>query len=184
MEKIKNNGYGYGSGSGYGYGDGSGYGYGYGSGIKTFNNNDVYIVDGVQTLIYSVHENYAKGAILKDDLTLEQCFIARVEDCFAHGKTLRDAFNDVNSKAFEDKPIEERIEMFKNRFKKDVKYPAKDFYGWHHILTGSCEMGRKNFAANHGIDIDKDSFTVKEFIALTENDYNGEIIKQLKNSYI
>ena len=42
---------------------------------------------------------------------------------------------------------------------------------------------RKYFAKNHDIDLDKDKVTVKEFIELTENDYGGNIIKQLKESY-
>ena len=80
--------------------------------------------------------------------------------------------------------IEEKIELFKERFP-DVnkKYPVKDFYQWHHNLTGSCEMGRKSFAKNHRIDIENDMMTVKEFINLTENAYCGEVIKELKESY-
>lgn len=44
-------------------------------------------------------------------------------------------------------------------------------------------MGRKSFAKNHGINIDTDKFTVQEFIKITENDYGGTIIKQLKKYY-
>lgn len=43
-------------------------------------------------------------------------------------------------------------------------------------------MGRDNFVNNHGLNLE-DEFTVKEFIRLTENDYGGEIIKQLKEYY-
>ena len=80
--------------------------------------------------------------------------------------------------------IEEKIKLFKEKFP-DVnkKYSVKDFYQWHHNLTGSCEMGRKSFAKNHGINIDNDTMTVKEFIDLTENAYCGGIIKELKESY-
>lgn len=80
--------------------------------------------------------------------------------------------------------VEEKIELFKEKFP-DVnkKYTVKDFYQWHHILTGSCEMGRKSFANSHNIDIDNDMMTVKEFIKLTENAYCVEIIKELKESY-
>ena len=80
--------------------------------------------------------------------------------------------------------IEKKIKSFKEKFP-DVnkKYPVKDFYQWHHNLTGSCEMGRKAFARSHVIDIDNDMMTVKEFISLTENAYCGEVIKELKESY-
>ena len=52
----------------------------------------------------------------------------------------------------------------------------------HHYLTGSCEMGREAFVKRHGIDLDK-TYTVEEFIELTEDDYGGEIIKNLKERY-
>ena len=75
---------------------------------------------------------------------------------------------------------EERIEAFWNCHNKTDKYPVKDFYDWHHKLTGSCEMGRNEFAKDHGIDLDNDMMTVDEFIKLTENAYGGEIIRKLK----
>lgn len=56
---------------------------------------------------------------------------------------------------------------------------AKELYKWHNILTGSCEFGRREFCKDHKIDIDKDLLTVNEFIALTVNEYGGDIITQL-----
>ena len=44
-------------------------------------------------------------------------------------------------------------------------------------------MGRKSFASSHGIDIENDMLTVKEFMDLTENAYCGEVIRQLRESY-
>ena len=80
--------------------------------------------------------------------------------------------------------IRKKIKLFKEKFS-DVnkKYFVKDFYQWHHILTGSCEMGRKSFARNYNIDIENDMMTVKEFISLTEDAYRGKIIKELKENY-
>lgn len=68
-------------GSGDGYGSGYGSGYGYGDGIKRFNGETVYRIDGVNTLIRSVRGNTAHGAILNDDLTLTSCYIAK-QDVF------------------------------------------------------------------------------------------------------
>ena len=56
-----------------------------------------------------------------------------------------------------------------------------DFYRWHTLLTGSCELGKKAFAESRGIDLEKDMFSVGEFIGLAENAYGAEIIKKLKN---
>ena len=58
---------------------GSGDGYGYGSGYgdwKEYDGRKVYYIDDLPTLIFSVHSNYAKGAIVGKDLVLKPCFIA------------------------------------------------------------------------------------------------------------
>ena len=177
-------GYGFGSGFGYGDGDGSGYGYGYGYGfgygIKSYAGKDVYLLDGVQTIIAAVHRNTAVGYILGNDLTLRRCYIAKGNGYFAHGDTLKGAVDALQDKIYVNLDTDEKIGRFITEVDADKKYPAKFFYDWHHRLTGSCEMGRKDFAMRNGIDLDTDSFTVREFINLTENAYGGEIIRKVK----
>ena len=177
-------GYGYGYGLGDGSGSGSGYGYGSDSGsdegVKNINGENVYKVDNVQTIIRAVHGNVARGAILNSDLTLMPCYIAKQDDKFAHGETLREAMSALRDKLFKDMPEEERIDAFLEEHKPGVEYPCRDLYEWHHRLTGSCEMGRKQFAKDHGIDIDKDKMTVERFIELTRNAYGGEIIRKVE----
>ena len=63
-----------------------------------------------------------------------------------------------------------------------MKYPNEEFFVWHNRLTGSCEMGRKAFAAEHGIDMSATS-TVEAFIELTKNAYGGSVIRQLAERY-
>ena len=190
-ERIKaflDTGYGYGYGSGYGYGDGSGYGsgYGYGDGsgygIKSLNNQDIYIVDGVPTIITALFDNYAKGFIVGNDFTLKPCYVAKSGGIFAHGKTLREAVAAMQDKLFEDMPEEERIAVFIECHDYEGTYNNTDLYDWHHRLTGSCEMGRQQFAIDHGIDLDG-KMSVKEFIKLTKNAYGGDIIKKLEKEY-
>ena len=170
-----------GSGYGDGYGDGSGYGYGSGDGVKELNGETIYMIDDTPTFIDSVHGNYAKGRILQSDLTTQDCFIAKVYGrYFAHGETLKQAFNDAMNKSFQDIPEDERIARFKEQYPdNDMKIPARELFDWHNRLTGSCEMGRNNFVRNHGIDIDNDSFTVREFVELTKNDYGGSTIRKI-----
>ena len=181
-------GYGDGSGSGDGYGDGSGdgsgYGYGSGSGdgVDSFQDKDVYLVDGVQTIIEQIKGSFAKGFILNSDFTLEPCYVAKGNGYFAHGKTLREAREALRAKIFENMDPEETIEEFMKKFKKGERYPGTDFFEWHHYLTGSCQMGREAFVRNHDLNIE-DTFTVEEFIELCENDYGGEIIRQLKERW-
>ena len=180
-------GYGYGHGSGHGSGNGYGNGYGYGHGsdkdISKFNNDKVYLVDDVPTIIKKVKGTIAQGYILNSDFTLQPCYIAKGHNKFAHGKTVRKAVEDLQSKIFKDMDTDEAIELFLEEFT-DLykKYPANDFYIWHNRLTGSCEMGRQSFAKNKGIDLENDMFTVQEFIDLTRNDFGGNIIEQLEET--
>ena len=181
-------GYGYGSGSGYGYGygdgsgSGSGYGSGYGDRIKSINGNNVYRIDGLPTIFVSVRNNIAKGFILQTDLSLTPCYIVKENNKFAHGNTLREAFEALQEKLYDDSTEEERIERFKEHFVDfSKKYTANELFIWHHILTGSCKIGRESFCKNKGINIEKDAFTIYEFIELTKNEYNGNIIKKLLN---
>lgn len=167
------------SGAGGGYGFGSGYGDGYGADIKFFCGSPAYEIDGITTIITAVFGSYAKGYILEPCLTLTPCYIAKQESHFAHGKTLSEAVAAVAEKAFEDMPEEDRIAEFRKCHQKGVKYPARDLYDWHHRLTGSCEMGRNTFAAEHGIDLNSDMFTVAEFVELCGKSYGGEIIRKL-----
>lgn len=168
-----------GYGSGYGDGSGSGYGYGSGDGVKSFNRETVYQIDGVNTLIRSVRGNTAHGAILNGNLTLTPCYIVKQGDVFAHGETLREAMEALRDKLFEDMPEEERIDAFLRETDREKTYPTQYFYDWHHCLTGSCDMGRKQFAHDHGIDLEHGMMTLTEFLELTKNAYGGDVIRKV-----
>lgn len=171
-------GYGYGDGDGSGDGFGSGSGYGSGDGIKSFNRETVYRIDGVNTLIRSVRGNTAHGAILNKDLTLTPCYIVKQGNLFAHGETLREAMEALRDKLFEDMPEDERIDAFLRETDREKTYPTQYFYDWHHRLTGSCDMGRKQFARDHGVDLDHGMMTLTEFLELTKNAYGGDVIRK------
>ena len=179
---------GYGSGSGDGYGSGSGDGYSYGSGygysdIKALNGNIVDYIDDVKTIITHVRGYIARGYIVKEDLTFEPCFIAKVGNSFAHGKTIKEAVADAEAKEMENMPIEERIKKFIEVFGTlDSKHSGKEFYDWHNILTGSCRMGRDEFCKAHGIDLEK-KYTVRYFLDITKDSYGSDVIQQIIAAY-
>lgn len=180
-------GYGYGSGNGDGdrYGNGFGSGFGNGSegagyGIKIFNNQNVYQIDDIATIISSIRNNIAKGFILQSDFTLTPCYVVKQDNYFSHGSTLKEAFESLQEKLYKNTSLEERIIKFKNKFTDfNTKYPASELFIWHNILTGSCKMGRESFAKDHNINIQTDTFTIYEFIELTKDSYNGGNIKLL-----
>lgn len=76
-----------------------------------------------------------------------------------------------------------RLSCSEKKIKDGVKYPAREFYDWHHKLTGSCEFGRKSFAQDHGIDLDAGMYTAREFVEITKDAYGGEIVGRLKEYY-
>ena len=175
-------GYGDGSGSGSGDGYGYGYGYGYGSYIASVNHHVAALVDGVLTVFRSVHKNIARGWILNSDMTLVPCFVVKSGALFAHGETLRDAISSLRDKLFEDMPEEDRIKAFVEAHKPGIAVSNQDLFDWHHRLTGSCLMGRKEFVERHGINLDG-STTPEEFIRLTEHAYGGDVIRKLRSFY-
>ena len=176
-------GYGDGSGGGSGYGYGAGYGFcsGYGSctDIIMFNVEKIYLIDGVPTIIKKIKKQIAKGFILRDDLTLQPCYVAKINNCYAHGNTIREAVKQAKGKAFELLPEDDRIKKFWECHNLTDRYPAKDLYEWHHILTGSCEMGRSQFVREKGVDLEMDTFTVDEFVKMCKDRYGGDVIKKL-----
>lgn len=178
-------GFAYGFGIGEGDGSGSGFAFdfgegdGDGSGIIEYAGQKVWYIDGLPTIIKKIRHNVAKGFILKRNLTLLPCYIAKVENSFAHAPTIKEAVRQAAEKAFQNLPVEKRIEEFWKYHNDKIKYPARDLWLWHNKLTGSCEMGRNQFAAERGIDIDNDFFTVKEFYQMCKNEFGGEIIAQM-----
>ena len=182
-------GYGYGDGSGSGSGYGSGYGYGDGSGygygekIIKVNGEDVYYIDNVPTIITAILGNYAKGFTVGQDYQLTPCYVAKSDNgLFAHGKDLHEAEEALIEKITESMTEEERIDLFCQTFKKGEKYKGKEFFDWHNRLTGSCLLGRNEFVKNHGLSLEE-SYTVEQFIELTENAYGSSIIKALKRKW-
>ena len=180
-------GYGYGCGCGYGYGSGCGYGYGdgcgYGSGIKEMNGDKVYVIDDVPTIIKSVHDNIAQGFILNNDLTLQPCYIVKEQNKFAHGDTLHDAFMSLQEKLYDGSTEEERIEAFREKFPDyDTPYSNRALFAYHHVLTGSCRMGRESFCKYKGINL-SDTTTVRQFVLLTKDSYGSVTIRKLPQAY-
>lgn len=180
-----NDGSGYGDGSAEGYSNDtySGYGQCFGSGVAEVNGLKVYIIDGTLTIITSVRANVAQGFLLKSDLQMIPCYVVKENNTFAHGSTLRSAFNCLQEKLYNDRTEEERIEAFMKKFPKyDVKYDNRDLFTYHHVLTGSCQMGRESFMSSKGLTFDGKT-SVREFVELTKDVYGGDIVKKLPGAY-
>ena len=175
-----------GSGCGCGYGsgdgDGSGYGDGDGDGMSHFNNQTVFKIDDINTIITHIKDNVSKGYILNEDFTTENCYVVKGNGYFAHGKSIREAQQALVEKYMENMDKDEVIEKFMSEFEHGKKYKGSVFFDWHHYLTGSCLMGRESFVKNHGLSL-YDEFTVEEFINLCRDDYGGNVIRDLEEKW-
>ncbi|MDR1562298.1 MAG: hypothetical protein LBS54_04320 [Dysgonamonadaceae bacterium] len=198
------NGSGYGSGDGSGYGDGYGYGSGYGDGdgygngsgnsefkargyktdyksvLTKLNGWDVWYVDNIPCVFFSVKGDLAKVGIVQDDFTFKEAFIAKYNGYFAHGETARKALQDAENKYFSSASFEETAALFKAEVSPTKKYPVRYFFNWHGRLTGSCELGRMEFAKSHNLDLDRDEISLSEFFNLVRNAYGAEKIRSIE----
>ena len=108
--------------------------------------------------------------------------VNRLSKLIEAGVAVKEAVKAMQAKIFENMNPDEIIASFIDKFEKGKKYPGTEFFEWHHYLTGSCLMGRESFVKRHELNLE-DEITVDEFIALCENDYGSEIIKQLKKQW-
>ena len=100
-----------------------------------------------------------------------------------YGETLKEAYAEAEAKAMEKMPLEERLSKFKTEFPSlQTMATCAEFYKWHHILTGSCTMGRDQFVKSRGLDMEKE-YTVEYFLSITEYAYGRDAIRQLKEMY-
>ena len=173
---------GYGCGSGDGSGDGCGYGSGDGYGLKSLCGEPVYMIDGVPTIITGLRGSVAMGFIVMTDLSKRKTFVVKGGGKFAHGEDLHAAQAALEEKLFDDMPIEEKLEAFREKFTPGEAYAVADFYDWHHRLTGSCTQGRDAFAQDHELSM-SDAMTPEEFVDLTKDAFGGRIIRQLAEYY-
>ena len=165
-----------------GDGSGDGYGSGYGYGLKSLCGEPVYMIDGVPTIITGIHDSVAMGYIVMADLSKRKTFVVKGGGKFAHGEDLHAAQAALEEKLFDDMPVEEKLEAFREQFTPGGAYAVADFYDWHHRLTGSCTQGRDAFAQDHELRM-SDAMTPEEFIDLTKDAFGGRIIRQLAEHY-
>ena len=151
----------------------------------TDNNHKAFQSDDTPTIITQIFGDYEDGfSVTIHDFTSTPCYIARNKEYgfYAHGKTLREAYQSLQEKIFDTMPVEERIEKFIEHFAADKTYKGSEFFEWHHILTGSCLFGREQFIKSRHLDLNAE-YTVAQFIFLCEHEYGGEVITRLKKRY-
>lgn len=75
---------------------------------------------------------------------------------------------------------QERINRFIETHNLTDKYPARDLYNWHTILTESCTQGKDNFVKKYGVDLDEYEATLSEFFEATQYEHGKEILEMIR----
>ena len=84
----------------------------------------------------------------------------------------------------EARPVEDRIAEFKKQYPElTTKATGKELYDWHHILTGSCTMGRDEFCRAKDVKMDQ-LYTIEYFLTITADSYGSDVIRQVRESYV
>lgn len=138
--------------------------------------NDAAFIEGLRGGIVRASEE--RENLLKQLAVKEQYdkVAKQIEGIKKERKALQEQLDD-------DSTEEERIEAFRKKFPEyDTPYSNRDLFAYHHVLTGSCRMGRESFCKDKGIDLDG-STTVREFIELTKGSYGGDVICKLPEAY-
>jgi hypothetical protein len=184
MEKVKfyiapksGDGSGDGSGSGSGYGVGAGDGSGSGYGLLSFNGIAVDRIDLIPTIISAVFGNFAKAKIIHEDFTTEDCYVAKNETTYAHGKTLKDALASLNFKLHKNNYNPEELA-------KELKTRKMTRYDYM-LITGACDFGTTRWLKENSIPLDTEMW-IKEFYKKYNNlkPYGFEIFKKFYENNI
>lgn len=166
---INGYGHGYGCCSDVIFGDGEGFNKGYD--LKTYNGQPVYIVDRMEMLVYSLRGNIIKGAIINSDLTLQDCFVIKEGNYFAHGASIKEVRENLMYKILDrDKSEFEGLKL-SDRLNIDTMIQC------YRVITGACGFGVKNFVDNQLNGKLKESYTIREVIELTKNSYGGDTFR-------
>lgn len=153
--KPYTNHYGYGSDVGCGniYGTGSGFKkykrkeiYN-GNGILSYNNNKTYFFDGYVVIITHIHKPWIMGEIIKNDLTTQKCYLAKVNNNVVVSDSIRGVIEGMRLKMTNSKITNDDIAkaFVLAHPDYDKLYDWDEMVSWHTLEPTSCVAGRQKF---------------------------------------
>lgn len=139
------------------------------------------IIDGIMCEVLAEKGQLAKVKLWPDGFV---CYVAEYNGVIAHGRDPHNAFQNAENKYYARRSVESRIaDCIKLCKEKSGKLPGKEWFKQHGYLTGSCEIGRRQFLKTHPeIDLEKE-YTVAEFVDTTKDEYSGDIIKRFYDAW-
>jgi len=144
---------------------------------------NVKLVDGYTMTInstkqldqYKIHKTYYIDDYFHDDIP-QKVFIAEQDNLYAHGKSIKEAIEDLEFKKLSQLGANEHIK----RIIKQGYMSAQDY----RLLTGACREGTNRFLDDNDLTW-KDTKSIDEVIKLTKGNYGHTVFIRLleENGY-
>ena len=126
------------------------------------------VADGIHQKLIS-QKTIGEVTIYETEENKQKAYVARKGDKFAHGKTIKEAKNDLRYK------ISDRdTSKFKSWKKEDVK-PTDEIIEAYMTITGACSFGTKQFCNEIKL---KDEYRVEDIFELTKGRFGAEQFKE------
>ncbi|WP_448607207.1 leucine-rich repeat domain-containing protein [Paenimyroides ceti] len=133
-------------------------------------NKNIQMIDGIATIIRSKRKRdifqIYQGSIFN---TNENCFVAKRDNYYAHGKTIKDAIEDVNFKF-----LQENLEV--KDLVKEIKQKKLISVSEFRLITGACKMGCESFMSQKGLT--ETTYPLDKAIELLQGQFGWSKIKE------
>lgn len=183
-----------GSGNQIGAGDmfGNGHGAGYNgmrntyeNGIKTFNNNPVYMLDGYSLYFTHIHKPWASAKIIKNDLTTQDCYVGKIHNHIVVASSIREVLDELRNKIQQshNNDYDIALAFFYAHPDYEKQYNWEEMVFWHSLSDFSCQQGRQRFSDNANKTKDSTA-SPKELIELMKKSRAVGIAKIMEELYL
>ena len=133
--------------------------------------NGKYIkVDGIFSIVDNYHGNVYK--VHQIGSTKQMYVVGDGNGKWAHGNTIDKARKDLIYK------ISNRDKSAYKNLKLDSELTFEEAIECYRVITGSCEVGTKDYVENRLPKPHKEKYSIREMIELTKNEYQGESFKE------
>ena len=156
-----------------------------GDAILSYNNNKTYMIDGFVVYITHIHEPWLMGEIIKNDLTTQSCYMAKINDKFVVDYSLREVLDGMREKIALTKDnaddIARAFVLAHPDYEKE--YDWEEMVAWHSLDKTSCADGRRNFSKYAKMSSGMKA-TPKVLIEFMMNSTSKPIAERMLNIYL
>lgn len=156
-----------------------------GSSIISYNDHDVYFVNGYVLYITNIHEPWANAEIIKNDLTTQSCYIGKINNNVIVGSTLKEVFNELKQRIKKSNDNEQDVAQafFISHPDYNKEYNWDEMVFWHSLINTSCSDGRRNFT--HKFNKNSSSVaTPKELIEFMKSGSTKSLALKMEELYL